>query len=157
MNYLKYIEHSAENLQFFLWYQDYSARWNKLPESDKVLAPEWTQAQAQAAEAERGTNASTRLSRIEPGIASVLKGSDFADGEIKVSTVQKSDPFGTPTHTSEDEKRDMMSDYGSSNDNSLDDSAAHRTAASQAFEDAGMMVKPCKSPSRARSKSFSGY
>jgi hypothetical protein len=42
MNFLKYIELSAENLQFFLWYRDYSKRFNELPASEKALSPEWT-------------------------------------------------------------------------------------------------------------------
>ena len=42
MNFLKYIELSAENLQFYLWFRDYSKRYNELPDSEKALSPEWT-------------------------------------------------------------------------------------------------------------------
>ena len=35
MNYLKYIEHAAENLQFFLWFHDYNTRFNNLRESER--------------------------------------------------------------------------------------------------------------------------
>jgi len=41
MNYLVYIEHSAENLQFFLWYRDYVARFARLPASEKALSSLW--------------------------------------------------------------------------------------------------------------------
>lgn len=41
MNYLLYIEHSAENLQFFLWYRDYLMRFANLPPSEKALSPLW--------------------------------------------------------------------------------------------------------------------
>lgn len=41
MNYLLYIEHSAENLQFFLWYRDYLMRFANLPPSEKALSPIW--------------------------------------------------------------------------------------------------------------------
>ncbi|RDW89173.1 hypothetical protein BP6252_01205 [Coleophoma cylindrospora] len=41
MDYLVYVEHNAENLQFYLWYQEYVRRFESLPESQKVLSPEW--------------------------------------------------------------------------------------------------------------------
>ncbi|KAI5809996.1 hypothetical protein DFH27DRAFT_537366 [Peziza echinospora] len=40
MNYLLFIEHSAENLQFYLWLRDYERRWDALPQSEKDLSPE---------------------------------------------------------------------------------------------------------------------
>lgn len=42
----QYIELGAENLLFYLWYLDYERRFNQLPESERVLSPEWTEAQA---------------------------------------------------------------------------------------------------------------
>ena len=47
MNYLVYIEHSAENLQFFLWYRDYLKRFDELPPNERALAPEWSAEQAE--------------------------------------------------------------------------------------------------------------
>jgi hypothetical protein len=41
MDYLVYVEHNAENLQFFLWYKDYVRHFEELPENEKVLSPEW--------------------------------------------------------------------------------------------------------------------
>ncbi len=40
MDYLIYVEHSAENLQFYLWYHDYVRRWNALSNSERALSPE---------------------------------------------------------------------------------------------------------------------
>ncbi|KAL3422693.1 hypothetical protein PVAG01_06849 [Phlyctema vagabunda] len=42
MDYLIYVEHSAENLQFYLWYREYERRFEALPESEKALSPPWT-------------------------------------------------------------------------------------------------------------------
>lgn len=42
MDYLVYIEHNAENLQFYLWYRDYVQRSNMLSENEKTLSPKWT-------------------------------------------------------------------------------------------------------------------
>lgn len=41
MDYLVYVEHTAENLQFFLWYRDYVTRFDALPQEEKNLSPEW--------------------------------------------------------------------------------------------------------------------
>lgn len=41
MDYLVYVEHNAENLQFFLWFKDYSARFDALSPDEKALSPEW--------------------------------------------------------------------------------------------------------------------
>lgn len=37
--YLKYQEHSLENLDFYLWFQDYKRRWDQLPLDAKLLSP----------------------------------------------------------------------------------------------------------------------
>lgn len=41
MNYLLYVQYSAENLQFYLWLLDYEKRWKALPQSKQDLSPEW--------------------------------------------------------------------------------------------------------------------
>jgi hypothetical protein len=97
MNYLIYIEHAAENLQFYLWYRDYIKRFDQTPASERALAPEWTAAQAEAAlEASqvkthggKGTTIST---------SDLFKNTDFANGPKTpfVTEHSSSDPFSTP-------------------------------------------------------------
>ncbi|KAK0704688.1 hypothetical protein B0H67DRAFT_356281 [Lasiosphaeris hirsuta] len=41
MDYLFYVEHNAESLQFFLWYYDYVQRWSGLLPRQKALSPVW--------------------------------------------------------------------------------------------------------------------
>jgi hypothetical protein len=41
MDYLMYVAHDAESLQFFLWYRDYVRRFNGLSAREKGLSPEW--------------------------------------------------------------------------------------------------------------------
>lgn len=41
MDYLVYIEYSAENLQFYLWYRSYVERFNASTEEERALSPEW--------------------------------------------------------------------------------------------------------------------
>jgi len=41
MDYLVYVAHDAENLQFYLWFQDYKKRFDALKPEERALAPEW--------------------------------------------------------------------------------------------------------------------
>ena len=41
MDYLVYISYDAENLQFYLWHQEYTKKFNALPEAVKCLSPKW--------------------------------------------------------------------------------------------------------------------
>lgn len=41
MDYLVYVTHDAENLQFYLWLQDYTERFDALKPDRKTLSPEW--------------------------------------------------------------------------------------------------------------------
>jgi hypothetical protein len=144
MNYLKYIEHSAENLQFYLWFQDYSARFEQLPESEKILAQEWTRAKAEA-EAVGNTSTAKVSKQANEQVKEALKGTDFADGKPKPA-VDSADPFDTPDKTpSLEEKRDVLSEYGSSSGDgkTTTSSAAHRSMADHAFDEAGMKWQPC--------------
>ncbi|ORX97358.1 hypothetical protein BCR34DRAFT_167289 [Clohesyomyces aquaticus] len=137
MNYLKYIELSAENLQFFLWFRDYSKRFNELPESEKALSPEWTVENAEA-------EAPARSKHLHPETDAVFRGTDFA-GESRVVEAEKTNPFFTPPRTPNSEaegKRDRdsidsydesMTSFGKTN---------HTQRASGAFKSAGLKWKP---------------
>ncbi|KAH6847902.1 hypothetical protein B0I37DRAFT_354580 [Chaetomium sp. MPI-CAGE-AT-0009] len=46
MDYLFYVEHNAEPLQFFLWYWDYIQRWSSLLPRQQALSPPWDPEQA---------------------------------------------------------------------------------------------------------------
>lgn len=45
-DYLVYVSHDAENLQFWLWLQDYTRRFYAAPRSEQVLSPPWYQVEA---------------------------------------------------------------------------------------------------------------
>ena len=42
MDYLMYVSHDAENLQFYLWMVDYHQRFRNAPQAEKELSPRWT-------------------------------------------------------------------------------------------------------------------
>ena len=44
MDYMVYVKQEAENLQFFLWLQDYENRFEQLPSDSRSLSPSWEEA-----------------------------------------------------------------------------------------------------------------
>ncbi|KAK6358182.1 hypothetical protein TWF730_007535 [Orbilia blumenaviensis] len=42
LNYLRYIEHSPEHLEFYLWHEDYIKRFDALSAEEKARSPAWT-------------------------------------------------------------------------------------------------------------------
>ena len=144
LNYLKYIEHSAENLQFYLWFQDYSARFEQLPAGERALAQEWSHTKAET-DAVGNTSTAKVSKQAKEHVKDALKDTDFADGKPKPA-VDSADPFDTPDKTpSLEEKRDGLSEYGSSSGNgtTTTTSAEHRFMADHAFDEAGMKWQPC--------------
>ncbi|KAI9761590.1 MAG: hypothetical protein M1840_001771 [Geoglossum simile] len=94
MNYLKYVEFAAENLQFFLWYTDYKKRFEHLDSTSKLLAPEWTATQidAEIMLTQSKTTTGTR-SREAP---TIFQGTMFDLEEKAVSSEPAVNPFATP-------------------------------------------------------------
>jgi hypothetical protein len=132
MNYLKYIELAAENLQFYLWFRDYSKRFNELPETKKALSPEWTGKDFEA-ENQAGRKKSSAAA------AALFKGTDF-DSKPKIHvTDSEKNPFFTPPGTAHGEKGDSYP--FDSADGSME-KADHTQRAVDAFEDAGLQWKP---------------
>ncbi|KAM7209691.1 hypothetical protein V8F20_000094 [Naviculisporaceae sp. PSN 640] len=101
LNYLKYIEHSAENLQFFLWYRDYVKRFEEANTSDLALALEWTQAmedeviaRIQKDHAEKARKGSKPVTVTD--VTEVFTDFDKASETRKPSAISEKDPFSTP-------------------------------------------------------------
>jgi len=138
MNFLKYIELSAENLQFYLWYRDYSKRFEELPVNEKSLSPEWFGDKAMA----ENKNAPQP---VNPDAAAILKGTDFgSDTKINESEKGGSNPFFTPPRTPTSlDRRENGQSFDSSYDGSLATSRVdHSKRADGAFEGAGLKWKP---------------
>jgi len=137
MDFLVYIEHDAENLQFYLWYRDYVKRWSELPEREQALAPIWTSEQAQQARNEALAEKSKKVNNTE--VAQVFKGTDFETKPRKIADAPN--PFSTPPRTPSNEGRDSMapSTVGWTEDGSTLGSgmAHHQKKTANAFEEVG--------------------
>jgi hypothetical protein len=141
MNYLQYIEHSAENLSFYLWYRSYVERFDKLPTSEKVLAPEWSAAQMD--------NEITQPARRKKTPAAIA---EFADAMPLAS--EKSDPFNDPRSESPETLRapasptsptfSNLSSSFMSSERPPSGRSDYGRKADEAMTDAGMRWKPCK-------------
>ncbi|KAF2865295.1 hypothetical protein BDV95DRAFT_507470 [Massariosphaeria phaeospora] len=136
MNYLRYIELAAENLQFFLWYRDYAKRFNDLPENQQALSPEWTDVNSEPEN-------QARFNHLNPETAAIFEGTDFAN-EPRVAEPERDNPFFTPPHTPNDNsyKRDGESFDSSEASFALTSKTDHTQRASGAFERAGLKWKP---------------
>ncbi|CAI6339526.1 unnamed protein product [Periconia digitata] len=138
MNYLKYIELAAENLQFHLWFRSYCKRFDDLPETEKALSPVWYQEHAEA------ETPNLRKKTVDPVAAAIFKGTDFASDPTVSEVSKEKNPFFTPPGTpNEDIKRDAGESLDSYEANlSAGGKAAHAQRAVNAFEDAGLKWKP---------------
>lgn len=144
MNYLVYIEHSAENLQFFLWFRDYEKRFCSADTSDLALAPQWTQAMEDDTVAKMRKMNAEKL-RPDPKAAEIFKGTDFEKQghELQPVDIYSPNPFNTPPRTPQSTV-DGDSMYTPSNTASSTQASSHRTQASNAFAAVGIR-QPCKS------------
>ncbi len=146
MNYLIYIEHAAENLQFFLWHRDYTKRFSALPDGERRLAPEWTveQAEAEAMATQNNTN-NTKL--VSPETAAVFQGTDFAPPMSNVVEMQ-GNPFSTPPRTPSKERESFSQSENGWSDNTSSVSGSYKSSyqkkAASAFEAADLKLQPCE-------------
>ena len=146
MNYLIYIEHAAENLQFFLWYQDYVKRFSALPASERELSPEWT---AEKAEVDANTAiTNTAIKKTSPQAAAIFKNTDFAEVRTTINEFKAdSNPFHTPPRTPDpanafNRASEMPWDDYSTLKSSQKSDYTHKAAG--AFEAADIKFQPCK-------------
>jgi hypothetical protein len=137
MNFLKYIELSAENLQFFLWYRDYSKRFNELPEGEKVLSPEWAGASNINGDASKPV-----VQKAHPEVSAMLDGTDF-DSEPTGQQNEKN-PFYTPPRTPSNGSPRREESLDSYDDSMATGKVNHSERAAGAFENAGLKWKPCE-------------
>ena len=147
MNYLIYIEHAAENLQFYLWYQDYVKRFFAMPQNEQALSPEWTveKAEADTIAAAAATQASKKMT---PEAVEMFRGTDFAQPVVTVADFNpNSNPFHTPPHTPDGGRSSIRpsetgwDDYSSTVKSSRRD---YVNKAADAYEAADVKYQPCK-------------
>ncbi|KAM3541703.1 hypothetical protein ARSEF1564_005392 [Beauveria bassiana] len=132
MNYLIYIEHAAENLQFFLWYRDYAKRFADADTTDLHLSPEWTQTMEDEAVARIRKDNADKMRPENAVAAELFKGTDF---EKQGHETGSSNPFTTPTRISDDSP-DQASVYTASQAPTTAVNT-YRSQASEAFNAAG--------------------
>lgn len=136
MDFLKYVEHSAENLQFYLWFKDYVQRFESLPKSERDLAPEWTQAQEEAEVVAYRNQHKQKTLVAEAN--EILKKQELKPTPVS-SHSEKRDPFGD----SQDEASSFESAPRPETGFKSTKTNFSKNAES-AFEDAGCRFQPCK-------------
>ena len=150
MNYLVYIEHAAENLQFFLWYRNYVKRFSELPSNERDLAPIWSAEQAE--QDAQANNGAPLKQQVSAETAAVFKGTDFAPPVASVKEV-KGNPFNTPPRTPVNHSDSVTpaeaawSENGSTLNSNTYKSLNAKAAG--AFENADLKWQPCKYPAKS--------
>jgi Regulator of G protein signaling domain len=128
MQYLLYIEHAAENLQFFLWFRYYERRFSQLPPNEKVLSQPWTP--------EKDVLLSPRSPRGgPPPQVEIFKGTDFEAKNIH------SDKLKNPFNDG------YSSRLGVDDDSSAIHSPVRqdiKKSVAMTFEGADVKLQPCK-------------
>lgn len=153
MNFLLYIENSAENLQFSLWFRDYVKRFDQLPEREKKLSPEWVPEQAKPRLAPAKTISDADMTAEEKQkaneeVSAAIKGTDFeSKAKLTASEVGNNNPFNTPPRTPIGDRESVApSTVGWNEDSSTLQSGtctSHGQKSAGAFETANTF-QPCK-------------
>lgn len=136
---------APENLQFFLWYKDYEKRFNESSNSERVLAPEWTEAHAEA-ERRRYRAGLKKTTGNNADVNEALQGTDFEEKSNMVTvTNNEALPFDdqsmvASTISSRGGHRNIVSQDGSYVPTLGADSATtnHTQTTAEAFEEAGL-------------------
>lgn len=152
MNFLLYVENSAENLQFYLWFRDYVKRFDQLPETEKKLSPEWIPEQTKSKLAAAKTTLDTEMTseekqKVDEEVRAAIKGTDF-DSKVKLTVSEVGhNPFNTPPRTPAGDRESMApSTIGWSDGSSTIMSGAgtsYTKKSADAFETA-KTFQPCK-------------
>ncbi|KJZ79314.1 hypothetical protein HIM_01465 [Hirsutella minnesotensis 3608] len=133
MNYLLYVEHCAENLQFYLWYKDYAKRFEEADTTDTALAPVWTK------EMEEDIITKIRKEQVEkqrpePEAAEIFKGTGF---EKATTERNGSNPFSTPPHTAQSGTEERGSVNTTHRTQPSDVASSYKSQAADAFTAVG--------------------
>ena len=136
VNYLKYIELSSENIHFYLWFQDYAKRFNRLPDNEKALSPPW-----QPVVNDLSIKGPDLSRQNDDFLADVKLQSDLG---LQQNYVEKVDPLHTPSSTAKASKECI-----SSNGNIID--CVHKQDVrelEEGFSDMTIKLRPCEHSSQ---------
>lgn len=146
MQYLLYVEHAAENLQFYLWLRDYTERFNALTENEKALSPP-------------PVPVNPLDPRLGPkrGLKSGNSVTQFLSGafpspsqQLAVPSPTKANPFTTPPRTPDSsgdsgyEPGNLAIEPFSSVESVGLNQINHKQMAAEAYQSIGMEWQPCK-------------
>lgn len=134
MDYMVYVSHDAENLQFWLWLQDYTKRFYAAPKNEQNLSPPWVAAE----QVQPYGNASD-----QPPRTADKSRVDISEYEAKFDHPET---FSSPINTTQFDKQSFISGIASSNRtvaDSVDDANAQMGLKWQSCEFASVPVERC--------------
>ena len=153
IEYLLYVEHCAENLQFFLWYKDYAKRFENLSASEQCLSPEYTQSRPPpiGEATNQPQQARTKTPKVTLAVQRFVDNAFAARSNktiglappspalSKPNSINPADIFGSPG-TSTTSGHLAFSFSG----NTSIDGINYKQVTAEAFEEAEIKWQPCK-------------
>lgn len=155
MHYLIYVEHSAENLQFYLWLLDYTARFKSLSPNDRVLSSEVVSSAYTCIEVTNNSSSDNIIGPRHSKVVTKFFGDKFQAPNVQVSVPAptKGNPFEAPPETPMSPGASSYSfekPSGSGviapflSETSTLRGVDHAVVAADAFQAVGMRWKPCE-------------
>lgn len=146
MQYLLYVEHAAENLQFYLWLRDYTERFNALTENEKALSPPPVPVNPLDPRLgpKRGLKSGNSVTQFLSGAFS------SPSQQLAVPSPTKANPFTTPPRTPDSsgdsgyEPGNLAIEPFSSVESVGLNQINHKRMAAEAYQSIGMEWQPCK-------------
>lgn len=141
MQYLVYIEHNAENLQFYLWHKDYAQRFSNLPASEQALSPEYAPPREAIAQPAPAVSRPI-VSRANKNFVEKT----FVAEEVLAKEMQSNrleSPFATPPMTPRG--TDNVTPFMTNNTMNAESLIGinHKQAAADAFDKVDVKWQPC--------------
>lgn len=132
MDYLIYIAHDAETLQFYLWLKDYKKRYRALRKEEQALSPEWQVAAKEVRLNHKKSNAGSTGNFPIMDKESAIRMTELSTAAKEVFEEPPMSPTATAT------------DYESFITKSVHSQKTVQELAEDASQQAGLKWQPCK-------------
>lgn len=140
MDYLVYVTYDAENLQFYLWLEDYTKRFAAAPVSETCLSPE-----CNVHEATRSFTTATEVGPRMPqkGYSTTIILGDLAFANLNKSSLSSRAPLASSAVSSSTSAKASMSSQGPLGSSTVSSSRVQELTVAEANAQVGLLWQSC--------------
>lgn len=140
MDYLVYVTYDAENLQFYLWLEDYTKRFAAAPVSETCLSPE-----CNVHEATRSFTTATEVGPRMPqkGYSTTIILGDLAFANLNKSSSSSRAPLASSAVSSSTSAKASMSSQGPLGSSTVSSSRVQELTVAEANAQVGLLWQSC--------------